>query len=82
MQEAERDGFVAVPLPPWEGSRMRITDVRTHVLLDPGYDIGATGSEQVTLGVPKLHGQGVELTPDAVAEFSEASSRAMQEASR
>jgi L-alanine-DL-glutamate epimerase-like enolase superfamily enzyme len=30
---------------------MRITDVRTHVLLDPGYDIGATSSAQDTIVV-------------------------------
>ena len=30
---------------------MRITDVRTHVLLDPGYDVGATSSAQDTIVV-------------------------------
>lgn len=28
---------------------MRITDVRTHVLLDPGYDVAATSSAQDTI---------------------------------
>ncbi len=30
---------------------MRITDIRTHVLLDPGYDVGATSSAQDTIVV-------------------------------
>ena len=30
---------------------MRIVDVRTHVLLDPGYDIDATSSAQDTIVV-------------------------------
>ena len=30
---------------------MRISDVRTHVLLDPGYDVGATSSAQDTVVV-------------------------------
>ena len=30
---------------------MRISDVRTHVLLDPGYDIDATSSAQDTVVV-------------------------------
>src|SRR3954468_22359402 len=30
---------------------MRITDVRTHVLLDPAYDVGATSSAQDTVVV-------------------------------
>src|SRR3954454_9393055 len=30
---------------------MRITDVRTHVLLDPAYDVGATSSAQDTIVV-------------------------------
>jgi len=30
---------------------VRITDIRTHVLLDPGYDVGATSSAQDTIVV-------------------------------
>lgn len=30
---------------------MRITDIRTHVLLDPGFDVGATSSAQDTIVV-------------------------------
>jgi L-alanine-DL-glutamate epimerase-like enolase superfamily enzyme len=38
---------------------MRITDVRCHVLLDPGYDIGATSSAQDTIVVEIETDEGV-----------------------
>ena len=36
---------------PGEGFTLRIVDVRTHVLLDPGFDPGATSSAQDTIVV-------------------------------
>ena len=38
---------------------MRITDVRTHVLLDPGYDVGATSSAQDTIVVEIETDEGI-----------------------
>jgi len=38
---------------------MRITDVRTHVLLDPGYDVDATSSAQDTIVVEVDTDEGV-----------------------
>src|SRR5947209_6493427 len=38
---------------------MRITDVRTHVLLDPGYDVGATSSAQDTIVVEVETDEGI-----------------------
>ena len=38
---------------------MRITDVRTHVLLDPGYDVEATSSAQDTIVVEVETDEGI-----------------------
>ena len=38
---------------------MRITDVRTHVLLDPGYDVEATSSAQDTIVVEIETDEGI-----------------------
>ena len=38
---------------------MRITDIRSHVLLDPGYDVGATSSAQDTIVVEIDTDEGV-----------------------
>lgn len=38
---------------------MRVTDVRCHVLLDPGYDVSATSSAQDTIVVEVLTDEGV-----------------------
>src|ERR1700738_2037249 len=38
---------------------MRITDVRTHVLLDPGFDVGATSSAQDTIVVEVATDEGI-----------------------
>src|ERR1700681_3990893 len=38
---------------------MRITDVRTHVLLDPGFDVGATSSAQDTIVVEVQTDEGI-----------------------
>ena len=38
---------------------MRITDVRTHVLLDPGYDVAATSSAQDTIVVEIETDEGI-----------------------
>jgi L-alanine-DL-glutamate epimerase-like enolase superfamily enzyme len=38
---------------------MRITDVRTHVLLDPGYDVSATSSAQDTIVVEIETDEGI-----------------------
>src|SRR3954468_22914874 len=38
---------------------MRITDVRTHVLLDPAYDVGATSSAQDTVVVEIETDEGI-----------------------
>jgi L-alanine-DL-glutamate epimerase-like enolase superfamily enzyme len=38
---------------------MQITDVRTHVLLDPGFDVGATSSAQDTIVVEVQTDEGI-----------------------
>ncbi len=38
---------------------MRVVDVRTHVLLDPAYDPGATSSAQDTIVVEVVTDEGI-----------------------
>ena len=45
--------------PPTARCDVKVVDVRTHVLLDPGYDPGATSSAQDTIVVEVITDEGL-----------------------